>query len=100
MGAWFTSLNSTEDHGWVSPVMARESALRSSLNIRSAVKSQPDLSPLGSKDPSFSPLLLPLDVNARALLGHVSHQAAAMPWTWALGLTALESEIEKANVDT
>jgi hypothetical protein len=95
-GGGANSLASTEDHGWISPVTARESAQRSSLAVKSSLIAylQRNSTQAGSAQ---CPLLLPFDLNARFVLNHPS-RSGALPFTWALASTALESEIDSASL--
>lgn len=97
-GAGSMAIGSTEDHGWISPVTARESSLRSALAVRgSAIPYLQANSGLANQT-SLS-LLLPFDLNARYLISHNSRQVTSFPFTWTAVSAALESEVDAASAD-
>lgn len=100
-GAVNTSLGSTEDHGWVSPVTASESSLRSALGVRAEVASflRPNSFKPASVGVVGGAFLMPFDLNARLLLSHSARGGTPLPFTWALASAALESEIDSASLD-
>lgn len=99
-GAGSMAIGSTEDHGWVSPVTARESSLRSALAVKAStiLYLQSNLNPLNPSVPTTA-LLLPFDLNARCLISHNSRLSGALPFTWTAASAALESEIETASTN-
>ena len=77
-GAANSALCSTEDHGWLTPVTAREASLRSALATKAAVAEQRlvpacGLSPLA--------LLMPFEANSRVLLSHEASSVGLLPFT-------------------
>ena len=99
-GAGSTSLGSTEDHGWVSPVPAREASLRSALASRSSASQAPLFSSAAFSLTAAVAPLLPFDVNARALLAHPTGAPSllgTLPFTWSATSAALEADIDAAS---
>lgn len=99
-GGGNTSLASTEDHGWISPVTARESALRSSLAVKGSLVSYLHANHKNSAQTGLPrcSLLLPFDLHARFVLSHPSGNVG-LPFTWALASTALEAEVDSASLN-
>lgn len=69
-GAGATTLGTSEDHGWLSPVTAREALLRSALAVRAGWEAHASASAGLPTTVTACPLLLPFDVNARVLMSH------------------------------
>lgn len=91
-GAGLSSLASTEDAGWLTPVPAREALARSTAALAPTQVS----SLCAATAPS--PLLLAFDLSTRTLLGHTSLVVAGsttplLPFAWVGAGSALEAEI-------
>jgi len=100
-GGGSTALGSTEDHGWVSPVAAREASLRSALAVKASLLSFLELSPSTQKlgGASHGSFLLPFDLNSRTLLNHPGSWVG-LPFSWTLASLALEVEIDSSSIKT
>lgn len=92
-GAGLTSLMSTEDAGWLTPVSAREALTRAAaaFNASKCVGKAKQSLPL-------APLPFMFDLQARALLSHSLRplgggEGALLPFAWARLSAALESDI-------
>ncbi len=70
---------SSEEHGWLSPVFAREAGTRAALAARAAMDSA---LPLAARPVGLgAPLLLPFDAHARRLLQHGMPATRGLPFT-------------------
>jgi heme/copper-type cytochrome/quinol oxidase subunit 2 len=91
-GSFFSSLCSTEDFGWTTPLMANESLSRSANSqrreARSFFMSTTNTARLGS-----TLLSLPFDLSARALLNHSRGTEGLLGHSWVSASKALEEGI-------